>query len=59
MSDGKIPKEVTADAQVDVEEVAKMLGIAAPLVLRRMEMGGSRFARKAPGASPRTKTGKS
>lgn len=39
MTDGKSPKEVAADAEVDVEEVAKMLGIAAPLVLRRMDDG--------------------
>jgi predicted site-specific integrase-resolvase len=39
MTREKNPEEVAAGIEVDVEEVAKMLGIAIPLVLRRMNDG--------------------
>jgi excisionase family DNA binding protein len=39
MSDEKSPTEFGLRAEVDAEEIAKMLGIATPLVLRRMEDG--------------------
>ena len=39
MSDEKDPTEVAGCAEVDVERIAKILGIAAPLVLRRIKDG--------------------
>ncbi|WP_194478081.1 hypothetical protein [Bradyrhizobium sp. CCBAU 53338] len=39
MSDENRSAEVAARAEVDVEEIAKILGIAPALVLRRMDDG--------------------
>lgn len=46
MTDVNSPKEVAAGAEVDVEEAAQMLGIAAPLVLRRMDDGQLPFRKE-------------
>lgn len=46
MSDGNSPKEFAAGAEVDVGEAVEMLGIAAPLVLRRMDDGRLPFRKE-------------
>jgi excisionase family DNA binding protein len=46
MSAENSPTELAARAEVDAEEIAKMLGIATPLVLRRMEDGRLPFRRE-------------
>jgi hypothetical protein len=56
MTREKNPEEVAAGIEVDVEEVAKMLGIAIPLVLRRMNDGRLLSGRKVLDASPDAKT---